>query len=37
MEKHVGFAQQNSYHATFFHMMLKLVKGTTKPSTINIG
>jgi hypothetical protein len=37
MEKQVGFAQQNSCHTTFFHMMLKLVKGTTKPDTINIG
>jgi hypothetical protein len=29
------FAQQNGFHPTFFHMMLKLVKGTTKPKTIN--
>jgi hypothetical protein len=35
MEKHVGFAQQNGFHRTFFHMMLKLIKGTTKPNTIN--
>jgi hypothetical protein len=33
--KHVGFAQQNGFHPTFFHMMLKLVKGTTKPNAIN--
>jgi len=35
MAKHVGFAQQNGFHPTFSHMMLKLVKGTTKPNIIN--
>jgi hypothetical protein len=35
MAKHVGFAQQNGFHPTFSHMMFKLVKGTTKPNTIN--
>jgi hypothetical protein len=31
--KHASLAQQNTFGPTFFHSLLRLVKGTTKPNT----
>ncbi len=30
---HAGLAQQNGFGPAFFHILLRLVKGTTKPNT----
>jgi hypothetical protein len=33
-QKHAGLAHLNGCGLTFFHMMLGLVKGTTKPNNL---